>query len=65
MPARTRTERTVRIVGIDEADLSRGEVSWISPIAKALLKAREGDTVAVRTPHGLETVEIVEDPLLS
>jgi transcription elongation factor GreB len=53
-------ERTVRIVGIDEADLSRGEVSWISPIAKALLKAREGDTVAVRTPHGPETVEIVK-----
>src|SRR5688500_15746879 len=52
-------ERTVRIVGVDEADLSRGEVSWISPIAKALLKAREGDTVAVRTPHGPETVEIV------
>jgi transcription elongation factor GreB len=54
------TERTVRIVGVDEADLSRGEVSWISPIAKALLKAREGDTVAVRTPHGPETVEVVK-----
>jgi transcription elongation factor GreB len=52
-------ERTVRIVGIDEADLSRGEVSWISPIAKALLKAREGDTVSVRTPAGPETVEVV------
>jgi transcription elongation factor GreB len=54
------TERTVRIVGIDEADLSRGEVSWVSPIAKALLKAREGDTVNLRTPAGLETVEVVE-----
>jgi transcription elongation factor GreB len=52
-------ERTVRIVGIDEADLSRGEVSWISPIAKALLKSREGDTVSVRTPAGPETVEVV------
>src|SRR5881409_2700581 len=38
-------ERTVTIVGVDEADLARGEVSWISPIARALLKAREGDTV--------------------
>jgi len=54
------TERTVRIVGIDEADLSRGEVSWVSPIAKALLKAREGDTVNLRTPAGLETVEVIE-----
>jgi transcription elongation factor GreB len=53
-------ERTVRIVGIDEADLARGEVSWVSPIAKALLKAREGDTVNLRTPAGLETVEVVE-----
>jgi transcription elongation factor GreB len=52
-------ERTVRIVGIDEADLARGEVSWISPIAKALLKAREGDVVNVRTPARLETVEVV------
>jgi transcription elongation factor GreB len=54
------TERTVRIVGIDEADLARGEVSWVSPIAKALLKAREGDTVNLRTPAGLETVEVLE-----
>jgi transcription elongation factor GreB len=54
------TERTVRIVGIDEADLGRGEVSWVSPIAKALLKAREGDTVNLRTPAGLETVEVLE-----
>jgi transcription elongation factor GreB len=54
------TERTVRIIGIDEADLARGEVSWVSPIAKALLKAREGDTVNLRTPAGLETLEVVE-----
>jgi len=53
-------ERTVRIVGIDEADLGRGEVSWVSPIAKALLKAREGDTVSLRTPAGPETVEVLE-----
>ncbi len=52
-------ERTVRIVGIDEADLARGEVSWLSPIAKALLKAKVGDLVQVRTPAGLEEIEIV------
>jgi transcription elongation factor GreB len=54
------SERTVRIVGIDEADLSRGEVSWISPIAKALLKAREGDVVNLRTPNGPEAIEVIE-----
>jgi transcription elongation factor GreB len=53
-------ERTVTIVGIDEADLARGEVSWVSPIARALLKAREGDTVELRTPHGVETIEVVK-----
>lgn len=52
-------ERTVRIVGIDEADLERGEVSWISPIARALLKARAGDLVELRTPAGPQTIEVV------
>jgi transcription elongation factor GreB len=52
-------ERTVRIVGIDEADLERGEVSWISPIARALLKARVGDTVELVTPAGREPIEVV------
>ena len=47
------------IVGIDEADVSRGRISWISPLAKALIKAREGDTVVVRTPAGEESLEIV------
>jgi transcription elongation factor GreB len=51
-------ERTYSIVGIDEADASRGRISWISPIARALLKAREGDTVVLRTPAGKEEVEI-------
>ena len=51
---------TVRIVGIDEADLDAGQVSWISPIAKALLKAHVGDVVKLRTPHGEEAIEIVE-----
>jgi transcription elongation factor GreB len=52
-------ERTISIVGIDEADASRGRVSWISPIAKALFKAREGDVVALRTPGGVENIELV------
>ena len=51
-------ERTVRIVGIDEADLERGEVSWIAPIARALLKAEIGDVVEVRTPRGPQSVEV-------
>jgi transcription elongation factor GreB len=53
-------ERTVTIKGIDEADSLIGEVSWISPIARALLKARVGDEVALVTPAGVERIEIVE-----
>jgi len=53
-------EKTVTIVGIDEADPAHGQVSWISPIAKALLKAREGDTVTLRSPAGEEQLEILE-----
>jgi transcription elongation factor GreB len=53
-------ERTITIVGIDEADIERGQVSWISPIARALLKAREGDVVALRNPGGIEQIEVVE-----
>ena len=52
-------ERTVTIVGVDEADLDRGKVSWISPIARALLKAHEGDVVPLRAPGGVEQIEIV------
>jgi len=52
--------RTVSIVGIDEIDTARGYISWISPMARALLKAREGDTVVVRTPAGAEELEVVE-----
>ena len=52
-------EKTYSIVGIDETDLSRGRISWISPLAKALIKARDGDTVTVRTPGGDESIEIV------
>ncbi len=53
-------EKTVRIVGVDEADLERNEISWISPVARALLKARKGDAVEVRTPNGPETLEILK-----
>ncbi len=52
--------RTVTIKGIDEADSLAGEVSWISPIARALLKAREGDEVRLVTPGGVETIEVLE-----
>lgn len=53
-------ERTVRIVGVDEADLARGEVSWVSPIARALHKAYEGDVVKLRTPRGIDDIEVIE-----
>ena len=52
--------RTVSIVGVDEIDTGRGYVSWVSPIARALLKGREGDTVTLRTPGGVEELEILE-----
>ncbi len=52
-------ETTITIVGIDEADLARGQVSWISPIARALLKAREGDVVELRAPSGREEIEVL------
>jgi transcription elongation factor GreB len=55
----TGEERTIAIVGIDEVDLPRGRVSWISPIARTLTRAREGDTVQLRTPAGVESLEIV------
>lgn len=54
------SERTVRIVGVDEAEVERGEVSWVSPIARALHKAEEGDLVTLRTPAGTEEIEVVE-----
>jgi transcription elongation factor GreB len=53
-------ERTVAIVGVDEVDPAAGRVSWISPVAKALLRAREGDRVTVKTPAGPEELEILE-----
>ena len=53
-------ERTVRIVGIDETRSEEGEISWVSPVARALLKAEEGDIVEVRTPAGSEELEVLE-----
>jgi transcription elongation factor GreB len=53
-------ERTVTIVGVDEVDADNGKVSWISPIARSLMKAQEGDIVELRTPHGPEPIEVVE-----
>lgn len=56
----TGEERTVTILGIDEADSAQGQVSWISPIARALLKAREGDVVKLVTPAGQKEIEVVK-----
>lgn len=53
-------EKAITIVGVDEADPAQGNVSWISPMAKALLKARAGDTVTLRSPSGEERLEILE-----
>jgi transcription elongation factor GreB len=52
-------QRTITIKGIDEADNLKGEVSWVSPIARALLKAREGDEISLHTPGGLQRIEVL------
>jgi transcription elongation factor GreB len=52
-------ERTITILGIDEADSAQAQVSWISPIARALLKARKGDVVKLVTPLGAEEIEVL------
>lgn len=53
-------ETAVTIMGIDEADSTRGQVSWISPVAQALLKAREGDEVRLMTPSGWQAIEVLQ-----
>ncbi len=53
------TETTIRIVGVDEVDLERSYVSWVSPIAKALIKAKVGDTVKIQTPAGPKEIDII------
>ncbi|HSI60230.1 MAG TPA: transcription elongation factor GreB [Ideonella sp.] len=52
-------QRTITIKGIDEVDHLAGEISWVAPIARALLKAREGDEVSLMTPGGLDTLEVL------
>ena len=53
------TERTVTILGIDEADSLKGQVSWVSPIARTLLKSREGDELKLLTPAGVIDIEVL------
>ncbi|QJR15999.1 transcription elongation factor GreB [Usitatibacter palustris] len=52
--------QVVTIVGIDETDLTRGRISWVSPVARSVIKAREGDTVTLHTPEGNKELEILE-----
>src|ERR1700751_1994333 len=56
---RRENEKTITIVGIDEADLSRGQVSWVSPVARALMKARQGDIVELRAPAGIAPIGVL------
>ncbi len=58
--ARSGEARSLTIVGADEVDAARGRVSWLAPVAAALLKARAGDVVTLRTPAGDETLEILD-----
>ena len=53
-------EKTITIVGVDEVDLKRNHISWISPIARALMKARPGDSVTLRAPGGVEELEVID-----
>ena len=53
-------ETTIKIVGVDEVDLEKGHVSWVSPIAKALIKAKLGDCVKIQTPNGVCEIEILD-----
>ena len=53
-------EHTITIVGVDEAEPLNGKISWISPVARALIKAHEGDTVTLRTPGGVEELDVLE-----
>lgn len=53
-------EQTLQIVGVDEANASEGRISWISPLARALLKAREGDQVRFVSPAGPREIDVIE-----
>jgi len=52
-------ETTVTILGVDEADSSQGQISWVSPVARALLKARVGDVVRLALPAGVQELEVL------
>lgn len=53
------SEQVVKIVGIDEIDTAKNKISWISPLARSLIKAREGDEVVLNGPEGREVIEIL------
>ncbi len=54
------TETTVKLVGVDEADMDHGKINWVSPVARALMKATVGDSVDVRTVNGIQSIEIID-----
>jgi transcription elongation factor GreB len=58
-------EASYQIVGVDEADAARGMISWLSPLARALIKAREGDLIRFQSPAGIRELEVVEIRYLS
>ncbi len=53
-------ENTYTIVGVDEADVARGRISWVSPLARALIKSREGDSIRFQSPLGIREIDILE-----
>ena len=53
-------EKSITIVGVDEIDMKRGHISWISPLARALMKARPGDAVTLRAPGGVEELDVID-----
>jgi transcription elongation factor GreB len=58
-------ENTYTIVGVDETDVARGRISWISPLARALIKSREGDSIRFQSPMGIREIDIINVAYLS
>lgn len=58
-------ENTYTIVGVDETDVARGRISWISPLARALIKSREGDSIRFQSPLGIREIDIIDVTYLS
>ncbi|OFW87146.1 MAG: transcription elongation factor GreB [Alphaproteobacteria bacterium RIFCSPHIGHO2_12_FULL_45_9] len=54
------TELTVKLVGVDEADMGQGKINWVSPVARALMKSRVGDVVIVRIDNRTEEIEVID-----